>query len=736
MSHLPSLITDLALILISAGIITLLFKWLKQPLVLGYIIAGVLAGPYFKFLPTVSDLGSINIWAEIGVIFLLFSLGLEFSFKKLINVGGTAVITAVTEVISMLLVGFGIGIVLGWSLMNSIFLGGMLSMSSTTIIIKAFDDLGLKKQKFTGIVFGVLVVEDLVAILMMVLLSTFSGSSGFEGNVILESILKVIFFLILWFLIGTFLLPGLLNRVKKLMNDETMLIIALGLCLGMVVLATNTGFSAALGAFIMGSILAGTIEAENIEHIITPVKNLFGAIFFVSVGMMVNPAVLVEYAIPVLLITLATIFGKAFFSSLGVLLSGQSLKTSIRSGFSLAQIGEFAFIIAALGVSLNVLDAYVYPVIVAVSVITTFTTPYMIRLSEPASKIIYKILSAPAIDFFDRKNSDKQPKSTNNERKRLLEQSIIQIILISVVLTAFILLAFKVIDPAMSEIIPGIWGKLLNTAGALLLMSPFLRALVLHENNSLQLFMNYWQDRCSSKFRLTLPALFRILLGVLFVFIVVNHLLSLPLYINIIIAITIILLVFLSHGLFKHYMRIESHFLASLNVREEAQRKESPLQSSFLFHLKDKDIQLTTVIVPASAYYSGKTLSEIDFRQKFGISVVRIRRGNLEIDIPESREYIYPQDELLIVGTNEQITTFIDKTAMMQSTKTNESREIKLTSFIIAPDSYLIGKDIRISGLAESKCLLIGVERDGTALMNPIQPIIFQKGDLVWIVSY
>ena len=348
MSHLPTLIADLALILMSASIITLLFKWLKQPLVLGYIVAGLLAGPYVRIFPTVGDMENINTWAEIGVVFLLFALGLEFSFKKLMNVGSAAFITATTEVISMLLIGFMVGHLLGWSTMNSVFLGGMLSMSSTTIIIKAFDDLGLRSQRFTGIVFGTLVVEDLIAILMMVILSTMAVSKEFVGEELLMSVLKVAFFLILWFLVGIFILPFFLKKAKRLMNNETLLIVSLGLCLAMVVLATRTGFSAALGAFIMGSILAETVEAEHIEHIIQPVKDLFGAIFFVSVGMLVNPSVLLQYAWPVVIITLVTLVGKSIFSSLGVLLSGEPLKVSVKSGFSLAQIGEFAFIIAGL----------------------------------------------------------------------------------------------------------------------------------------------------------------------------------------------------------------------------------------------------------------------------------------------------------------------------------------------------------------------------------------------------
>lgn len=475
MSHLPTLIADLALILISASIITLLFKWLKQPLVLGYIIAGLLAGPYINIFPTVGDIENINIWAEIGVIFLLFALGLEFSFKKLMNVGSTAFITAITEVISMLLIGYLVGQLLGWGTMNSIFLGGMLSMSSTTIIIKAFNDLELRNQRFTGIVFGTLVVEDLIAILMMVLLSTMAVSQDFVGEDLLISVLKVVFFLILWFLIGIFVIPAFLKKAKKLMNNETLLIVSLGLCLGMVVLATYTGFSTALGAFIMGSILAETIEAEHIEHIIQPVKDLFGAIFFVSVGMLVNPAVLVEYAWPVIIITLVTIIGKAIFSSFGVLLSGEPLNTSIKSGFSLAQIGEFAFIIAGLGVSLKVLDPFISPIIVAVSVITTFTTPYFIRLANPFAEWLYKILPTKVQETLDRYASGKKTMNHDSDWKKLLKNMIGRVVIYSVLLTAIWLLSIQIIYPAISEMFTPItiWIKLVMCLGTLLLMTPF-----------------------------------------------------------------------------------------------------------------------------------------------------------------------------------------------------------------------------------------------------------------------
>ena len=519
MSHLPTLIADLALILISASIITLLFKWLKQPLVLGYIIAGLLAGPYINIFPTVGDIENINIWAEIGVIFLLFALGLEFSFKKLMNVGSTAFITAITEVISMLLIGYLVGQLLGWGTMNSIFLGGMLSMSSTTIIIKAFNDLELRNQRFTGIVFGTLVVEDLIAILMMVLLSTMAVSQDFVGEDLLISVLKVVFFLILWFLIGIFVIPAFLKKAKKLMNNETLLIVSLGLCLGMVVLATYTGFSTALGAFIMGSILAETIEAEHIEHIIQPVKDLFGAIFFVSVGMLVNPAVLVEYAWPVIIITLVTIIGKAIFSSFGVLLSGEPLNTSIKSGFSLAQIGEFAFIIAGLGVSLKVLDPFISPIIVAVSVITTFTTPYFIRLANPFAEWLYKILPTKVQETLDRYASGKKTMNHDSDWKKLLKNMIGRVVIYSVLLTAIWLLSIQIIYPAISEMFTPItiWIKLVMCLGTLLLMTPFLWALISNKYNSSELFLKLWRDENYNHGRLVSLVLGRVSVALFFI---------------------------------------------------------------------------------------------------------------------------------------------------------------------------------------------------------------------------
>jgi len=735
MSHLPDLVTDLALILISAGIITLIFKWLRQPLVLGYIVAGILAGPYIDIFPTVVDTNSINTWAEIGVIFLLFALGLEFSFKKLINVGATATITAVTEVLAMLVIGYVTGILLGWSPMNSIFLGGMLSMSSTTIIIKAFDDLGLKKQKFTGIVFGTLIVEDLVAILMMVLLSTMAVSHQFAGDEMAGSLLKVVFFLILWFIVGIFIIPAFFRKAKKMMNNETLLVIVLGLCLGMVFVATKTGFSAALGAFIMGSILAETVEAEHIEHIIKPVKDLFGAIFFVSVGMLVDPAVLVEYIWPIVIITVMTIICKAFFSSFGVLLSGQPLKTSIQSGFSLAQIGEFAFIIASLGISLNVLDDFVYPIIVAVSVITTFTTPYFIRLSEPFINWLNKVLPDNILEFIEKYSSGTKTINHESDWNKLVKNYISKIIVYSVLLSALVLLSFNVLSPFIQKEIPGLWGKIAVAALTILCMAPFLTALISNKTNKSPLFMELWNDSKYNRGRLIFLVLFRVHVALTFVAIVLIHFFHIQYGIGIITSLAVLALIFFFRRSFNQYTKMENRFLTNLNQREELHRKQYPIASGFTSHLSNKDIHIAEVIVSPISPYVGKTLKELDFRKKFGVSIVKITRGSHKFYIPESSASLYPQDILSVVGTDEQVLCFAEKIeADIEEPATNF--DISLQSFTINEKFPYISQTLGESHIGKKhNCMVIGIERENMSFMNPNPSIIFELNDLIWVVG-
>ena len=448
-----NIVKDLALIFISAGFITIIFRWLKQPLILGYIVAGFLVGKHSGIFPYAVGEGVVEQWAELGIIFLLFSLGLEFSFKKLMQVGSTALITAGTIFMGMFFTGMLVGDMMGWSAMERVFLGGMLSMSSTTIIIKAFDDLGLKKEPFTNVVFGALVVEDLLAILLMVLLSTFAVSQKFEGMEMLTNMGKLGFFLVFWFLVGIFLIPIFLKKAKKMLNEETLLILSVGLCFGMVVLARFAGFSSALGAFVMGSILGETIDGERIGKYLKGVKDLFGAIFFVSVGMMVDPAIIVEHWQPVLILTLVVVIGISFFATTGVLLAGKPIKVAVRSGLSMAQMGEFAFIIAGLGYSLGVMRGFIYPVVVAVAVITTFTTPYFIKLSAPFSEWIARNIPKKLDSVLSsyQKNNTYTDDTDQSGWRELIKYYSLRIVLYSVMLIAIIFASTSYLYPFLLE---------------------------------------------------------------------------------------------------------------------------------------------------------------------------------------------------------------------------------------------------------------------------------------------
>jgi CPA2 family monovalent cation:H+ antiporter-2 len=738
MSHLPHIIQDLALILIVAGGITLLFKWLKQPLVLGYIVAGIIAGPYIELFPTVVDITNIQVWADIGVIFLLFALGLEFSFKKMANVGGSASITAITEVVSMLLVGFFVGHLLGWNTMDSIFLGGMLSMSSTTIIIKAFDDLNLRNQKFTNVVFGTLVIEDIVAILLMVLLSTVAVSQHFAGEEMLGALLKLGFFLILWFLIGIYLLPTFFRKARKIMNDETLLIISIGLCFGMVVVATKTGFSAALGAFIMGSILAETGEGGRIEHLIKGLKDFFGAVFFVSVGMLVNPVVLWDYAIPIVIITLVTIVGKSFFSCVGVLLSGQPLKVSIQSGFSLAQIGEFAFIIATLGASLGVMSDFVYPIIVAVSVITTFTTPYFIRFAEPFYNWLYPLLPGKFKRTLEKLSEGTAAVNYENDWKLLLKRTISRGIIYMVIIIGIIMGAFRVIYPLLSGKLPENILNIVVAVIALLGIAPFVRILLFNKGNT-ELFLKLWNKNRFSRGGLIVLILLQASLGLFFISFVIIRAFHFTGIIGYVISAAILVLIILSRHLLNYYSSMEDRFLANLNQKEEGENKEnlqSPLMASFKKHLIDRDIHLAKIVVSPESEYIGKTLQEADFRKNYGVNVVKIKRGNKEIVIPNACEYLYPYDHLVVLGTDGQIASFTKDIEIEEEKISLEKNEIALQSFLIEPDSALCGISIKDSKIkSKAGNLVIGIERMGASSMNPPIEMEFEAGDRVWVVG-
>lgn len=566
------LVSDLALILISAGIMTIIFKLLKQPLVLGYIVAGFLVGPHLKIFPTVSDPVNIQVWSEIGIIFLLFALGLEFSFKKLFSVGSKAFLTALIEILTMMGVGMLLGYIMGWKTMESIFLGGMLAMSSTTIIIKAFDDMKLKNEPFVDLTMVVLIIQDLVAIVMMVLLSTAAASQQFAGKEMLFCMLKLIFFLVLWFAVGIYVIPTFFRKTKKYINDETLLIISIGLCFGMVVFANKVGFSSALGAFVMGSILAETIESEHIVQLTKGLKDLFGAIFFVSVGMMVDPQILVHYWKLILSLIFITLVIKTIVSSGAVLLSGESLKVSLQTGFSLSQIGEFAFIIASLGVSLGVMRGYIYPVIIAASVITTFTTPYWIRAALPAYHFMDKHLSPNLKLKLDNYCLLGQKSSTKNWRD-VIKQTLPRVLIFSVLSFAILAILFNHLFPFVGKLglrnmMPRVLYNTICAFVSLLVVSPFLYGIVSNNHNTKQLYDHLTKNNKSNIIAITVWTLMRMAIAAFFVFSILVNFYKYTKWVILLITIAIVIFIMFSRRTLKHFTFLENSFMSNLNAKE------------------------------------------------------------------------------------------------------------------------------------------------------------------------
>lgn len=737
MSHLAPLIADLALILICAGIMTLIFKKLKQPLVLGYVVAGFLASPHMVFTPSVVDTANVQTWADIGVIFLLFALGLEFSFKKIVKVGGTAIIAACTIIFCMILLGVAVGIGFGWKQMDCLFLGGMIAMSSTTIIYKAFDDLGMRKKQFTGLVLSILILEDILAIVLMVILSTMAVSKNFEGYDMLESIAKLLFFLILWFVVGIYVIPGFLKRCRKLMSDETLLIVSLGLCFGMVVMAAHTGFSAAFGAFIMGSILAETVEAESIERLVKPVKNLFGAIFFVSVGMMVDPNMIVEYAVPILVITLAVVIGQSLFGTLGVLLSGRPLKTAMQCGFSLTQIGEFAFIIASLGVSLKVTSHFLYPIVVAVSVITTFLTPYMIRAAEPASDFMDSHLPDKWRKFLSRYALGSQTMNHENLWKKLLIALVRITLVYSIVSVAIIALAFRFLVPLLRDSLPGIWGSLLAALVIILCVAPFLRAIMIKKNHSVE-FVTLWNDSRGNRAPLVATIVFRILLAVLFVMFVISGLFKVSVGLVLGVAIALVILMILSRQLKKQSIMIERTFFQNLRSRDMHAEYLGEKKPEYAGRLLSRDLHLTDVEIPGEASWAGRTLAELDFANRYSVHVVSILRGKRRINIPGASARLFPQDKIQVIATDEDLNVFCEEVTESSAMESDiiEKSEMILRQFRVDEDSPFLNKTLKEAGIREKyRCLIVGVDRDGETLHAPDAHEPFVEGDVVWIVG-
>ncbi|MDD3108052.1 MAG: cation:proton antiporter [Alistipes sp.] len=725
MGHLDPIISDLALILVVAGITTLLFKWMKQPVVLGYVVAGFLCSGNF-LLEGVSDMANVDLWAQIGIIFLLFSLGLEFSFKKLMNVGGPALITALVIIVGMMCTGFLAGRVLGWTSTDSIFLGGMLSMSSTTIIIKAFDDLGLKSQKFTSLVFGVLVVEDLFAVVLMVMLSTLFVQRTVEEVQIGWQLFKLIFFLILWFVVGTYLIPLFLKKARRFLNAETLLIVALGLCLLMVVLASYAGFSSALGAFIMGTILAGTVESERIEKIVSPVKDLFGAVFFVSVGMLVEPSLLVQYLGPILFLTVVVIVGQIFYATLGFLVSGQNLRVALQSSFSLAQIGEFAFIIASLGLTMGVTSSFLYPIAFAVSVVTTFTTPFIMKLSGSAHRRMIRILPRHVKELLDRYSSGSQTVNHQREWVALLRKSLLNIFLYTILLGGVMWLSTAYYVPFVEEHFPGFLGRLIATGTTIAVMAPLLWALALRHLNR-RIFVPLWNDPRFNRGLLVALALLRILIAWMFLLSVVAHLTASRLG-----SVVVFLLVVLFMALFwrrikRGFLHFEQQFFINLNEKDNNSKVHTG-------SARAKYLHLSRLTVSADSPLVGQSLQTLDLQLHYGVTIVSVLRGSHRYNIPSGEMVLMPGDQLSVVGTDGPLRQFAQQIETPLGIEDHEN--VTMYKFSISPRSVLVGMTVdQFAMMCQDACTLIGIERSDGSYVKPLGLVRFLPDDMVWIAG-
>ena len=757
MAHLPPIVSDLAMILLVAGITTILFKKLNQPLVLGYIVAGFITGPHFSFFPTVTDYNNIHTWSEIGIIFLMFSLGLEFSFNKLKQVGSTAFIATIVEIAGLLSLGYGAGMLMGWSHMNSLFLGGMLSMSSTTIIIKAFEDLKMKGKRFTEMVFGILIVEDIAGIIMMVLLSTMAASVGISGTELLASVMRLLFFLVLWFVLGIYLVPTFYKRSLNLMNNETMLVTSIGLCLGMVVLATHLGFSSALGAFIMGSLIAEAPNSEKIEHLFTPVKDIFGAVFFVSVGMLVDPALLLEYWLPIVFLIIVTIVGKLVFSAGGVLLSGQNLQTSILCGFSLAQIGEFSFIIASLGMSLGVISDFIYPIIVAVSVMTTFTTPFCIMAADPAYRVIRRLLPQRVNDWLERYTEKNIGGNASDDWSSFLKEYFTRMLIFTTILTATALFAEYYLSPYLNEALKLPHADIITAVLTFVIMAPFLRAVLVNRTSHPELFSVLWFQKRSNHIPLTVLVLLKIIVAAGFIFFVFESILGLETFFAV--AGTLVTAYFISSSdwLMGEYLRMESRFLVNLNERHMLKHREALIEAGnhHPYGWFDEDLQLAHYKVEEGSVTVGQSLFNLALREQYGCNVLQAATPKQIYDMPGGSFVIRAGTKLLVIGTKDHfkllnsaieskklgLTMLDTPVSMRQFMLLNEAEgrhEIAFMPCAITIDRHspLLGKSIKSTDIRNKwHCLVIGLERGSYTIVNPNISMVFEKGDLLWVLG-
>ena len=729
---LPKLIYDLALILILASVVTFIFKRLKQPLVLGYIVAGFLASPNMPYIPNVVDEGGIHVWSELGVIFLMFSLGLEFSFKKIFRSGPSAIFISSLLMIFMILLGAAIGRFMGMSPINYIFLGGMMCISSSTIIYVAFNDLNIMSKRFVGKTVSVFIIEDILGVVLMALLASMAGGRGGDAGEVLGILVQMLFFLLLWFLVGIWLIPTLLRRMKAFFSSrETLLIMSVGLCFLMVVIGSHFGYSAAMGAFIMGSILAETLEAERIEETISPLKDLFGAIFFVSVGMMVQPSLIIEYWPLILILVAAIVFGKMIFGTLSFMLFGSSLPDAVRSSFSLVQIGEFSFIIAQMGVTAGVLDDYLYPVVVMVSVITTFITPYSIKFAIN--------MKFPAkVDKQEKTKETPQvvPMNIHMAWYGFLRNVAIQTIAYGTLAMAVIRFLFVSLLLVTREAF-GHWvGNAVCGVLILALLSLFLRPIVMRKNGSQEAeFIKESGRRNVILFYLLF--FLRFAVGTAVIYYVVNFLSPFHWLIHIVFSIVVMALMCYSTFVKCRSVRMEDMFLYNLRRREEVMA-EPGQQLSYARQLSGRDLHVTQVTLPSQSNWAGKSLADLHIGSRHGVNVTAVIRDHVRTNIPGGSMVVYPHDVLEVVGDDQGIDQMCSRmnSEVVDRSITESEGMMRIKRMEVAGACTLQGMAVKESGIRDRyKCMVIGVEKENGLLSVVGANYIINQGDVIWFAG-
>ena len=615
-----------------------------------------------------------------------------------------------------------------------------MSMSSTTIIIKAFTDLGLKNKSYATLVFGTLVVEDLIAVVLMVLLTTIATANQFAGGEMLMGLAKLLFFLILWFLVGIYVIPSFLKWARKYLNDEILLLVAIGLCFGMVSLASYAGFSSALGAFVMGSILSETIEGEHIGKLVANIKDLFGAIFFVSVGMLVDPAVIAAHWLPILILTVVTIIGMTIFGSLGALVSGRGLNTAVHTGFSLAQLGEFSFIIAGLGVSLGVMRGFIYPVIIAVSVITTFTTPYMIKAATPVCNFLYKKMPVKLLAKLDpTPDSGRTSAMEQSLWKSLLRSYFLRVLLYSVILLAIFLGSKLYLDKLLVQLLPDAADALRNAvslAVTLVLMAPFLYGLAVNGHDIKHAAVQLMKEKDSNKWPVLALVFLRIFIAIAFVIAAFLLHYQLSYWSLLLIVLAGIAFFIVARRSVHQFNGLEERFITNLNQKEEYERMRTPIASGVRSKMKGHDVAAESVTISPNSEYAGKKLKDIPFRQKYGINIAKVIRGSKRILIPSPEEFIYPYDEVLAIGTNEEVKHFVEEMNAEDDQRISyETDDFVLDAFELQKGCYLDGKKLKDTNMRQHGCMVVGVERNGLSLMSPKPDFVFEAGDFVWLAG-